>query len=390
MLVMFAALALGALWRFDRSRHAGWAVLLGLAVGLVYATKETGVVCCAAMGAAYGALVLWRRYRARRPLWKLDRRQVFPLLLAGGVAVLVAGLFYSSFLAHPRGPLDSLLAYGHYFGRSGGDGSAAVHRQPWYYYLKLLAFTRNAPGPWWSEGLILVLAVVGFGATARRWLPSAINRELAVLLAGYTLWMTVAYALIPYKTPWNLLGFLHGLILMAGIGAGAVYHWLPRWSARAGWLALLLAGTWQLATQAERASSRYCADPRNPYVYAHPVPDVIRLARRIEEIAALHPDGRSMRVHFISPEYWPMPYYLRRLQRVGYWREVPSAPDAPVMVVGADCQEVLEPRLRDRYHTAYYGLRPDVLLLLYIRQDLWEGYLATKSKEFETDHGKAK
>jgi hypothetical protein len=117
---------------------------------------------------------------------------------------------------------------------------------------------------------------------------------------------------------------------------------------------------------------------------------VIRLARRIEEIAALHPDGRSMRVHFISPEYWPMPYYLRRLQRVGYWREVPSAPDAPVMVVGADCQEVLEPRLRDRYHTAYYGLRPDVLLLLYIRQDLWEGYLATKSKEFETDHGKAK
>ncbi|MCF7733545.1 MAG: TIGR03663 family protein [Akkermansiaceae bacterium] len=426
MLVMFAALALGALWRFDRSRRAGLAALLGLAVGLMYATKETSVIYCGAMSAAYGWLILRRRSRAGLPLWKLHRRQGFMLLLAGGVAALVAGLFYSSFLAHPRGPVDSLLAFLHYFERTGGDGSAAMHRQPWYYYLKMLAFTKDAPGPWWSEGLILVLAVVGLGTslwgrvprnnqpgtvrtslakngsgqnrseetqlTALKSLGHAratggpgVHPDLALLLAIYTLCMTVAYALIPYKTPWNLLGFLHGLILMAGIGAAAIFHGMPWRSGRAAWILLLLAATWQLAAQAARANFRFCADPRNPYVYAHSVPDVVRLARRIDEIAALHPDGRSMQVHFITPDYWPMPYYLRKFKRVGYWSEIPTAPDAPVMIVGADLQERLDPLLRDPYHTAYYGLRPDVLLLLNIRQDLWERYLQIKKDSTDKD-----
>ena len=498
MLVMFAALALGALWRFDqsrllgardeirakngdgqnaratggpgilpeamgirsncerprierfdRSRRWGWAVLLGLAIGLMYAAKETSVICFGAMGAAYGWLILRRRFSAGQPRWKLPRQACLMLLLAGGVAALVAGLFYSSFLEHPRGPLDSLLAYRHYFSRSGGDGSAAMHQQPWYYYLKMLAYTKDAPGPWWSEGLILALAAVGLVASLRgraphdnrpaidgtglakngggqnrsaaeiaqltafkylgnaratggpgilpeTWMrrsmakdagggrvPAIMHPELALFLAIYTLCMTVAYAMIPYKTPWNMLGFLHGLVLMAGIGAGVIFHGLPWRTGRAAWVLLLLAGTWQLAGQAARANFRFCADQRNPYVYAHSVPDVVRLAQRIEEIAALHPDGRSTRIHFITPDYWPMPYYLRKFDQIGYWSEVPANPDAPVMVVSADLQERLEPQLRDAYHAAFYGLRPDVLLLLYVRQDLWDRYLEMKSDKSE-------
>jgi hypothetical protein len=38
----------------------------------------------------------------------------------------------------------------------------------------------------------------------------------------------------------------------------------------------------------------------------------------------------------------------------------------------------LEPLLKDHYHTAYYGLRPGVLLVLNIRQDLWDRYLMEK------------
>jgi predicted membrane-bound mannosyltransferase len=30
--------------------------------------------------------------------------------------------------------------------------------------------------------------------------------------------MTAVYAAIPYKTPWCVLGFLHALILLAGVG----------------------------------------------------------------------------------------------------------------------------------------------------------------------------
>jgi len=395
LLVFFTALALCALWRYFCTRRQRWALLLGLAVGLMYATKETSVIGCGAMAAAYGCLTLRRRHREGRPLWQLQRRPVYQLCLAMAVAAVVAGLFYSSFFANPRGPLDSLLAFRHYCGRSGGDGSAAFHQQPWYYYLQLLCYTKNAPGPWWSEGLILALAAVGLGvglggkipraAAARTSCPEpslgqpeitqsawCCDPELVMLLAVYTLCMTVAYALIPYKTPWNLLGFLHGLILMAGIGAAALFHRWRHAGVRALLAALVLAGGAQLAAQAIRANIRFCADPRNPYVYAHSVPDVVRLARRIHDLAARQAAGTALRVHVISPDYWPLPYYLRQWSHIGYWSEIPAAPDAPVIIASAELQERLEPLLRDRYHSQFYGLRPGVLLVLNIRQDLWD------------------
>ena len=107
------------------------------------------------------------------------------------------------------------------------------------------------------------------------------------------------------------------------------------------------------------------------------------LARRINELAALHPDGLSMRIHFITPDYWPLPYYLRKLPRVGYWSEIPATPDAPVIVASAELQERLEPLLRDRYHTEFCGLRPGVLLVLNVRQDLWDRYLEIKCGKIE-------
>jgi uncharacterized protein (TIGR03663 family) len=379
VLVFFAALALCALWRYFRSPRRHWILLLGLAAGLMYATKETSVIGCGAMAAAYGSIILRRRHRNGQPLWYLSRRHACHLLLALGVSAMVAGLFYSSFLTNLRGPLDSLLAFRHYFDRSGGDGSSALHQQPWYYYLKMLCYTKDAAGPWWSEGLILALAAIGLGASVRGRVPAVIHPELAFFLAVYTLCMTVAYSMIPYKTPWNMLGFLHGLILMAGIGASAMFHRIPRRMGRMVLVCLLSLGAGQLAAQAIRANFRFCADPRNPYVYAHSVPDAVRLARRISELAALHADGPSMRLHFITPDYWPLPYYLRKLNRIGYWSEIPATPDAPVVVVSAELQDQLEPLLRDRYHTEFYGLRPGVLLVLNIQQDLWDCYLQKKS-----------
>src|SRR5206468_1869687 len=74
--------------------------------------------------------------------------------------------------------------------------------------------------PFWTEGLILVLAVVGGaagwvakgvpGADSRAPLPSGGPGGLR-FLGFYTLLMLLTYSAIPYKTPWCLLGFLRGL-----------------------------------------------------------------------------------------------------------------------------------------------------------------------------------
>ena len=67
-----------------------------------------------------------------------------------------------------------------------------------------------------------------------------------------------------------------------------------------------------------------------------------------------------------------------QLNQVGYWNDIPASPDAPVIVVNSTLQEQLDPLLRERYHTQFYGLRPGVLLVLNVRQDLWDRYFLTK------------
>ncbi|HEX2974040.1 MAG TPA: hypothetical protein VHP11_17035, partial [Tepidisphaeraceae bacterium] len=54
-------------------------------------------------------------------------------------------------------------------------------------------------------------------AVTRRW-----RRWFWIFLASYTVLLTAAYSAVPYKTPWCLLGFLHGMILLAAVGAVAL------------------------------------------------------------------------------------------------------------------------------------------------------------------------
>jgi len=43
--------------------------------------------------------------------------------------------------------------------------------------------------------------------------------------------------------------------------------------------------------------------------------------------------------------------------------------------------EGVEARLRDKYQAEYYGLRPYVLLRVYIRRDLWQEFLDDLSRD---------
>jgi hypothetical protein len=145
-------------------------------------------------------------------------------------------------------------------------------------------------------------------------------------------------------------------------------------------VAALIIASGQLGWQAWRASVTYASDPRNPYVYAHTVPDAVRMATRIRDLAAVHPDGARMQVSVIAAphEQWPLPWYLRSMPHVGYW----LAPDdaealrAPVVVASMDHAPALDGVFADRYVSEFFGLRPEVLLTLYIERGLWDRFLA--------------
>jgi uncharacterized protein (TIGR03663 family) len=378
LLVFFTFAAIAAGWRYAQSRRLGWALVAGAALGLMHATKETCIIAYGSMLAALVLCLLWGRRDAATG--KIGRAlDVKHLVSAAVLAWAVSVVLFSSFFANLSGPLDSLRTYIGYLNRGAG---ASVHVYPWHYYLKMLIYTKFGPGPWWSEGLIVGLSAIGLVAVITGSKAAEGNPSLLRFIALYAVFMTVAYSIIPYKTPWCMLGFLHGMILLAGVGAAFIVKSMPNISSRVIVVILLVAGCCHLAWQAYRGSFQFYADNRNPYVYAHPVNDVLRLVERVEDIARIHPDGHNMLIKVIAPDadYWPLPWYLRRSSRVGYWSEVPDEPDAPVIIASALVQSALDKKVHDSYQISCYGLRPQVLLLLYVKTDVWNAFMEHQPK----------
>lgn len=389
LLVFFTLAAIATAWHYTRCGKLVWAILAAVSLALMHATKETCVLAFAAMGLALAAKLGWLKiWGEPARIRGLIKPSHLAIAIAAGLAVSV--VLFSSFFTNWRGPLDSILTFANYLRRSGGAG---MHDQPWHYYLGLLAFARYGRGAWWSEGLILALA--GVGLVAALW-PARSGRPkpLARFLAFYTLILTSLYAAVPYKTPWCLMSFYSGMILLAGVGAVALIRLVPTHLLKGVAALLLAAGAWQLGGQAWRASHdrRWVADRRNPYVYAHTSFDLLEIPRRAEQLAALHPLGRQMVIKIVAPDhdYWPLPFYLRRFPNVGYWPKhdpatgrlleaIPSDPDADVVIASAEVVPELEKRLRGRYFTETRGLRPTVHLIVHIRQELWDAFLATQA-----------
>ena len=380
LLVFFTFGALAGGWRYARSGQWRWALLTGACLGLMIATKETSVIAYMCMAVALAVTVV-RHHRAQASgpaAWaRVDWRHV----LAGlAVAGLVSALLFSSFLTHPRGVLDSLLCWRGYLARGTGNGDH-IHASP-VYYLRMLTWIRYGRGPIWSEALILGLAAVG-GVAALR--SRGESRAFLSFLTVYTLLMTLTYSLIPYKTPWCMLSFLHAMIVLAGFGATVLVRAPRRVVVRLGLGVLLAAGVADLARRAGRASFRYRADPRNPYVYAHTSTDFLRLAKRVDEIGDVTPEQRDMLIFVVASAHdtWPLPWYLRGYRRVGYWQDAEQLPDHPspaLVIASTEAGELLEARFdSEKYLVEYYGLRPGVLLALYIRRDLWDVFLSTRS-----------
>ena len=398
LLVCFTLLLLAAGWRYSRSRRAGWAILAGAAAGLMYATKETFVLPLAALAGAVGLTLLWQAtWDQERGTESSGARLTFLRRLAGGLppglcnwrhavaavamAALVSLVFFTSFFTNASGPLDSLRTYLPWLHRAGG---ASPHIHPWYFYLERLAWFHQGRGPVWSEALILVLAGVGLVAALRGRGLGGASVSLVRVLGFYTVLLTGAYSVISYKTPWCLLGFLHGMILLAGVGAAVVLS-LPtqRWL-RAVVSAGLLIAAGHLVWLAWQASYVLPADRRNPYAYAQTSPDILELVEKVQAIARVHPQGDQMVIKVMAREgdYWPLPWYLRQFPHAGWWDAMPQDPLAPVMIVGAGCGTGLAGKSGASHTTAgFFSLRPSAFVELQVESALWKRYLDAKPKE---------
>ncbi|MEE8452163.1 MAG: flippase activity-associated protein Agl23 [Thermoguttaceae bacterium] len=393
-----------------------WLAALGVCLGMMHASKETCVIaifCIVFPVAVYFGLRLAVAFHRERELqfladcfggriWIGCLSALVVLLVAAGVSMM----FFSSFFANPGGIVDSMTTYFVYLGRSSGEGSVGRHVYPWHYYLShLFWFDRGEGRVWigslWTELSIALLALVGLIAGA---MGKGFDKEtgrvhvpMVRLLGVYTVLMTLIYSALPYKTPWCALGFLHGMILLAGVGAAVLIRVAPQRVSKSLVVMLLIAAVGHLAWQAHRASFVAFEDPKNPYVYSHTTNDVPVLCQRVEEIARLHPDGRDMHIQVLCPDadHWPLPWYLRHFTRIGWYAETPEGPTAPLIImqpVMADLflkynyaqppgqQYTYMPFPREK-NEPQWQLRPHVPLQMYMRLKLHNQYVADREEQ---------
>ena len=382
LLVFFLAALIGVGWKYIRTGSAWWALAAGVSAGLMYATKETSVILFAGLAAALGLVFLMDRLGKRRDgvvregdawVWRETRTRpptafhVALFLIAGAVTAV---LFYTSFFQNPQGLADSVRAIGASFNRAGHPG---FHAHPWSYYFQTLAYSKTTGGPVWSEAFLLFLAAAGgiaaFGHDA--------GKDGSPRFVRFVLFFTVVtaavYSLVPYKTPWNILPFYLCLVLLAGNGVGLLLRISRFKLVKILILAALVPGFANLALQAYRANFVDHSNPANPYAYAQTSPDFLKLVGAVEKTADASPEKRNLLIKVVAPpeETWPLPWYLRGYGRVGYWTRAEAAgelDDAAVVIASAGNVEQVAAALGDRYQQSFYGLRPEVVLALFVRR----------------------
>ncbi len=334
LLVSFSFGAIVAGYRYVKSRNSSWAIVTGVFLGLMHATKETSII---AFGAMILALILVVALGTRRKAKTIDsssKINPWHILIILSTAGVISILFYSSFFTNPTGISDSFTAYKNYFQKA---GQSSWHRHPWFYYFELLIGSKHPARPIWSEGLVLVLSVAGLASVFRNKKHPRIDQSLFRFIAFYTVILAFIYAMIPYKTPWSMLGFYHGMILLAALGATSLSAIKASKTLRVCVILFFILGFSHLCYQSYLLNFKYETDPSNPYVYAHTSKDIFSLTQRIEEIAQVHPDGTNMVIEVICPEddYWPLPWYLRAFPNTGWWNKVNFSQPAAELIVAS-------------------------------------------------------
>jgi uncharacterized protein (TIGR03663 family) len=384
LLVCFTFGIIACGYRYILSRKIIWALLAGLFVGLAHATKETCVITFGSIIFALILVVLLNRKSTSVSFRDIKKSHVLLMILT---AILVSFCFYSSFFTNIPGTLDSLRFWSTYLDRAGQND---CHIHPWYYYLKWIGFNHQAGTPVWSEAFILLPAVFGllaiFTSRGREILLryKNINLNLLRFIAFYTIIMTIIYSTVPYKTPWCMLSFLHGYILLASVGMVVILGELKAVPLKLVFGLLLLAGMGHLIWQAYQANYTYCAAPANPYVYGHTSADIYQIEKRINEMAEVDPQGRNMNMAVICPghDYWPLPWDLRSFTRVRYLDRVTNDIENCSLVIASPQVEAelieklyqLPPPGQKKMYVplfdSYLELRPQVELRGYVTKEL--------------------
>ncbi len=358
-------------------------LLASVSAALLFATKETAMISAGVLLIALGLAFVYVRLRKdsnagmraenrkrqikrqARPTQhadsaEADERFGDPSMVAmwslAAIMLFVSVyiLFYSSFFTYSQGFNDSLKTF-EIWAKTGKK----EHVHEWYTYLTWL---------WREEAALLALGAAG--ALLAVWHARARFAVFAALWAGGII---AAYSLIPYKTPWLTLNFIIPLAITGGYGVDLMYRRAAEdREARTLVLAVLAAALIFGGYQMVQLNFRHYDDEQYVYPYAHTVREVLPLVDQVNRFAASTGMGNQLTISITSPDYWPLPWYLRDYKHAGYSGRIVVSDER--LVIGSEAQEFeLQTLLGERYRRIdAYPLRSGVTLVLYARRDRLE------------------
>jgi hypothetical protein len=97
--------------------------------------------------------------------------------------------------------------------------------------------------------------------------------------------------------------------------------------------------------------------------YAHTVDDLLRLPVRLEQCAKAQNLTQPL-IAVIASDPWPLPWYLRKFQRVGFWQPGQDPGLADFYITSPEASEKLDVKLEDR-RPEFFGVRPEVIIILW-------------------------
>ncbi len=387
LLLLSLAALVTALWLYDGERVA-YLILAATSAALLFATKETAMISAGVliiaifMSIAYVHLRQPPAVETKKKKQKHQRKRSAARAGAGwqvreaverfggpghvavlsvaalALFVLVGVVFYSSFFTNAKGVGDAFETF-----KIWTKTGLKDHTSPWYHfkYVRWLLA---------EEGGLLLLGAAGIALAVWR----ASNRFI-VFAALWAFGITAAYSLIPYKTPWLALSFIVPLAIIGGYAIEALYRLTTDTFERVLIRAFLIVALGVGAYQTVSLNFFHYDDEKYIYVYAHTVRGFLPLVDDINRVAKLAGTGTQTGITVTATDYWPMPWYLRDYNRVGYFGRM-TAPSEPVIV----CTEQQEAELKGLYkideryrRVKSYPLRPGVTLVLYVRRDVPEG-----------------
>ncbi|MBZ5507764.1 MAG: TIGR03663 family protein [Acidobacteriia bacterium] len=358
--ILFVFFSLGGivawLWYRDTGK-ARYLMLASASAAMLFATKETWIITAAVWLIAIPCTTFYLRLRRRvdvpTPMRKaatddIARSTKLLYVKAAALFAAIGILFYSSFFTNPRGILDSVLTFT-YWTKTGQNG---IYNRDWSTYVSWLLR---------EESPILILGGIGTLVALVR-----ARSFFTVFCAFWSLGIFAAYSLVPYKTPWLALSIILPLTIMVGYLIGEAYQ--PGLRA----FTTVIAGAAIVFSLYQAIDISFVNYDNDAYVYsyAHTNRDFLALVSEIESIANANPAKKEIGITVVSPEHWPLPWYLREYTHVGYWGHIVQTSEPIVIALKSQSSQV-EQQLGGKYRLfSTHELRPGNTLMMFVRNDV--------------------